>query len=72
MRMCIFEVAKRYVSNMLKMELRELQKGVVTEILAIETNISTEINIEGIPVPVKIKGKVDRVDRANGIYIIID
>src|SRR5690606_24137031 len=64
----IFEVAKRYVSNMLKMELRELQKGVETEILAIETNISTEINIEGIPVPVKIKGKVDRVDRANGIY----
>lgn len=68
----IFEVAKRYVSNMLKMELRELQKGVETEILAIETNISTEINIEGIPVPVKIKGKVDRVDRANGIYRIID
>src|SRR5690606_4188040 len=27
---------------------------------------------EGIPIPVKIKGKVDRVDRANGVYRIID
>src|SRR5690606_35593749 len=58
----IFEVAKRYVSNMLKMELREIEKGQETEILEIETSISSEIQIEGLPLPVKIKGKVDRVD----------
>lgn len=68
----IFEVAKRYVSNMLKMELRELENGLETHILEIETSISSKIQIEGMPFPVKIKGKVDRVDRANGVFRIID
>jgi ATP-dependent helicase/nuclease subunit B len=68
----IFEVAKRYVSNMLKMELKELHSGRETEILKIETNLTSELEIEGLDHPVKIKGKVDRVDRTNGIFRIID
>src|SRR5690606_28405384 len=68
----IFEVAKRYVSNMLKMQLREIEKGIETEILEIEANISSELQIEGIPITVKIKSKRDSVDRGNGVYRIND
>lgn len=68
----IFEVAKRYVSNMLKMELREIEKGKEIEILNIETKITSEFEIDGLKFPVKIKGKVDRVDRFDGVFRIID
>ncbi|HSP40074.1 MAG TPA: PD-(D/E)XK nuclease family protein, partial [Gillisia sp.] len=68
----IFEVAKRYVSNMLKTELKEIESGKEIEILNIETNINSTLEIEGLDYPVKIKGKVDRVDNANGIFRIID
>ncbi len=68
----IFEVAKRYVSNMLRMELREIESGKEIKIMKIETNITAELKIEGLDYPVKIKGKVDRVDRCNGVFRIID
>ncbi len=68
----IFEVAKRYVSNMLKMELKEIESGKEIEILNIESNLTSQLDIEGLNYPVKLKGKVDRVDRVNGILRIID
>jgi len=68
----IFEVAKRYVSNFLNMEIEQLKKGDSIEIKEIESNLNISIKIPELDFPVRIKGKVDRVDRANGVLRIID
>lgn len=68
----IFEVAKRYVINFLKMETRAINRGEVIQIEQIETNLSCALEIPELEIPVNIKGKVDRVDIANGILRIID
>lgn len=68
----IFEVAKRYVSNFLNMEIEHLKKGDSIEIEEVESNLNISLKIQELNFPVRIKGKVDRVDRANGILRIID
>ncbi|CAN5253336.1 PD-(D/E)XK nuclease family protein [soil metagenome] len=68
----IFEVARRCISNFLKMELKELEKSNGIEILQIESNLTLQFEIEGLNFPVNIRGKVDRVDRANNVVRIID
>lgn len=68
----IFEVAKRYISNFLKLELNRLKKGEEVKILQIEKNLKAEIRMEDLDFPVFIRGKVDRVEKANGISRIID
>ncbi|HET8854700.1 MAG TPA: PD-(D/E)XK nuclease family protein, partial [Salinimicrobium sp.] len=68
----IFEVAKRYVSNFLKMEIREIEKGNITEILQVENDLKAKVVIPELDFPVFINGKVDRVDRFNGTKRIID
>ncbi len=68
----IFEVAKRYVFNLLKSEQRLLASGAELEIVAIECNLQAELQIAELDFPVFIKGKVDRVDKLNGQLRIID
>ena len=68
----IFEVAKRYVYNFLKSEQRLLGSGAEIEIIAIEQNLKTALNIPELGFPVYIKGKVDRVDKLDGQLRIID
>ncbi len=68
----IYEVAKRYVSNFLKLENNELESGRTIEIVQIETSLETALDIEELDFPVRIRGKVDRVDKANGMLRIID
>ncbi len=68
----IFEVAKRYVSNFIDRELLEIKAGNEIEIIKIETDLTLEIQISEIDFPVKIHGKVDRVDSFNGQLRIID
>ena len=68
----IFEVAKRYLQNFLKTELERIKKGENFEILQIETNLKTKIEVEGLDFPIYIKGKVDRVESSNGVTRIID
>lgn len=68
----IYEVAKRYVLNFLKMENKELESGKEIKIRQIETNLELNLEIVELDFPVKIRGKVDRVDFANGILRIID
>ena len=69
----IFEVANRFVVNFLAQE-KELVKDESNQlkIIAIEENLSAEIDIDGIDFPVKIHGNVDRVDELNGEIRIID
>jgi ATP-dependent helicase/nuclease subunit B len=68
----IFEVAKRYVINFLNMEIKELEAGKNIIIKEVETNLSSTLSIPELNFPVKIRGKVDRVDLYEGILRIID
>ncbi|GAA4276084.1 PD-(D/E)XK nuclease family protein [Aquimarina mytili] len=68
----IFEVAKRYIQNFLKSELKLLSTGAQLKILAIESNLKAQIQISELDFPVYIKGKVDRIDQLDGQLRIID
>jgi hypothetical protein len=68
----IFEIAKRYVYNFLDLEIADLEAGNKIKIIAIEANNCVSVDIPELNFPVKIKGKVDRVDQYNGITRIID
>ncbi|MFD0834892.1 PD-(D/E)XK nuclease family protein [Mariniflexile aquimaris] len=68
----VFEIAKRYVSNFLDLEIRDLKAGNQIKIIAIEANNDITLEIHELNFPVKLVGKVDRVDEYNGITRIID
>ena len=67
-----FEVAKRNVSNFLKMELEEIKNGDAVEIIALEKTFERELQHPKLPFPVLIKGNVDRIELRNGKTRIID
>ena len=68
----IFEIAKRYVSNFLNLEIDALKNGNTIKIISIEANLNISIDINELNFPVRLKGKVDRVDEYNGVTRIID
>ena len=68
----IFEVAKRYVQNLIELDVSELRAGHRIRILQIETKMKIPFTIESIPFEVNIQGTVDRVDERDGIIRIID
>lgn len=68
----IFEIAKRYLSNFLKLEIKRLQDGEQIKIQQIENNLKTALSVEKLDFPVYIRGKVDRVEISNGTTRIID
>ncbi len=68
----IFEIAKRYVSNFLDLEIKELKAGNQIKIIAIEANNNVVVEIPELDFPVTITGKVDRVDEFNGVTRIVD
>jgi hypothetical protein len=67
-----FEVAKRNVSNFLKVELESIKAGDAIKILALEETFQRTLNHPTLPFPVLIKGNVDRIEERNGIVRIID
>ena len=68
----IYEIAKRYVLNFLNFELASLKKGNEIKIIAIELDNTIDIAIPELNFPVKLTGKVDRVDTYNGVTRVID
>jgi len=68
----IFEVAKRFVTNFINFEIKEIKKGNKIKILNIESNLDVQLAIPELDFPVKIHGKVDRVDEYNGMIRVID
>ena len=68
----IFEIAKRYVSNFLELEINDLKAGNEIKIVAIEAENHVKIEISELTFPVYLTGKVDRVDEYNGVTRIID
>jgi hypothetical protein len=67
-----FEVAKRNVSNFLRMELEEIKNGDAIKIIALEKTFERELNHPKLPFPVLIKGNVDRIELRNEKIRIID
>jgi len=68
----VFEITKRYISNFLDLEIRDLEDGNRIEIISIEADCKTELKIADLDFPVFLKGKVDRLDKRNDIIRIID
>ena len=68
----IYNIAKRYVSNFLKQELKLIAESNEIIIRHIESDLRTEIKVPGIEFPIFIAGKVDRIDEVDGIIRIID
>ena len=57
-----FEVAKRNVLNFMKLELQNLENGDEIQIIALEADLSRTLEHESLPFPIKIAGKVDRIE----------
>lgn len=68
----IFEIAQRYISNFINLEMESLKNGDEIKILSIEADEAIEIKIDGLDFPIKLKGKVDRIDSCNGMTRVID
>jgi hypothetical protein len=67
-----FEVAKRNVFNFLKLELEFIKNGDAVKILYLEKKCEAVLTHSKLPFPVKIGGKVDRIEERNGVIRIID
>jgi hypothetical protein len=67
-----FEVAKRNVSNFLKVELESIKNGEAIKILHLEKGCERILEHQSLPFPIKIAGKVDRIEERNGVIRIID
>jgi len=68
----IFEVAKRYVKNLIQYDSKEVAAGNTIIIKHIESELKTPISLPQLPFPVYLGGKVDRVDMFNDTLRIID
>ena len=69
----IFEIAKRYVTNFLNLEIESLKQGNQIKILEIESeNNKVRLDIPELNFPVYLTGKIDRIDEFNGKIRIID
>ncbi|AWG21051.1 hypothetical protein FFWV33_05635 [Flavobacterium faecale] len=68
-----FEVAKRNVSNFLKVELESIKAGDAIKIIALETTFERELIHPSLPFPVLIKGNVDRIEErsVNGTPAVV-
>lgn len=67
-----FEVAKRNVSNFLKMELDDIRNGAAIKILFLEERFERDLLHNDLPFPVMIGGSVDRIEERDGKIRIID
>jgi ATP-dependent helicase/nuclease subunit B len=67
-----FEVAKRNVFHFLNYELKSIEDGNQIEVLFLEKTFERVLEHPILPFPVKIKGNVDRIEKRNGVFRIID
>ncbi|MGB5171707.1 MAG: PD-(D/E)XK nuclease family protein [Eudoraea sp.] len=61
----------KYISRFIESEIEDLGHNSI-KLLSLEEHLSLNLNIQGIGVPVKLKGIIDRVDERNGIRRILD
>ena len=66
-----YQVLLRYIENYLDAEIHQLKFQRI-KLIALEKQMKIEINVPGITFPVRIKGKIDRIDEVNGQLRILD
>jgi hypothetical protein len=67
-----FEVAKRNIYNFLNVELEDIKNGQAIKILYLEKSCERVLTHASLPFPIKIAGKVDRIEQREGKIRIID
>jgi hypothetical protein len=67
-----FEVAKRNIYNFLMTEKKAIKEGDVIKILFLEASLEYVFENELLLFPIKIAGKVDRIEERNNVIRIID
>uniref|UniRef100_UPI00404B102E PD-(D/E)XK nuclease family protein n=1 Tax=Flavobacterium sp. TaxID=239 RepID=UPI00404B102E len=67
-----FEVAKRTIYNFLRTEKKAIQNGDAIKVLLLEAPLEYVLEDDLLPFPIKIAGKVDRIEERNNTIRIID
>ncbi|MAZ26881.1 MAG: hypothetical protein CL868_07360 [Cytophagaceae bacterium] len=70
MNLIIYNVALQFVRNFIAMEREQVKAG--DEIIILDLESDFKVALTGTDYPVKLRGKVDRVDRVNGQLRIVD
>jgi hypothetical protein len=68
----IFEVAKKYVENLIKWDLERVKRGAVIQLLAVEKELNAVAELPGLTGSCVLRGTVDRIERVNEVIHIID
>ncbi|MAU71240.1 MAG: hypothetical protein CML04_04015 [Pseudozobellia sp.] len=66
-----YNVIVRYIENFIDMEIKEIESHRI-KILALEENLKVDFPIPELDFPVRLKGKLDRIDEYDGVLRIID
>ncbi len=66
-----YNVALKYVENFINMEINEVEKHQI-KILGLEEKLEIQLTFPELDFPVKLRGKLDRIDEKDGVLRIID
>ena len=67
-----FEIAKQFVLNFLHYEIKQVQKGKRIILRGLEIGVEMMHHHSGLNLPIKLRGKIDRIDEVDGVLRIID
>ena len=70
--MIILEVAIKYISDFIKLEIESIEKGNKIQIIGIEENFNVKFQSKKFKEEINLKGQIDRIDNLNGSLRIID
>ncbi|MET1258650.1 PD-(D/E)XK nuclease family protein [Flagellimonas sp. DF-77] len=66
-----FEVILTYVSRLVAFDRERVKKDSI-HLIAVETGYETGLSLPGIPNPIRLRGKIDRIESINGQTVILD
>lgn len=67
-----FEIAKQFVLNFIDYEIKQVQKGQKIILRGLEIGVEMMHHHSRLDLPIKLRGKIDRIDEVNGVLRIID
>ncbi|MDA9356659.1 PD-(D/E)XK nuclease family protein [Flavobacteriaceae bacterium] len=68
----ILEVAKKYISEFIKIEIESIKQGDKIQIIGIEEDFNVKFKSSKFKEEINLKGQIDRIDNLNGTLRIID
>lgn len=66
-----YKVILKYIQDFVKLEIEELKRHKI-KIIGLEEKLNIQLDIPNMSFPVRLKGKLDRIDEKDGITRIID